>query len=170
MKYAIAAALCILYTGCGSQRPAYVTVPQKQFRSAEPMPLPLQPPDRDRLLAFFSHDGNQYASGTVPDAAAQAHRQVLDALADRANLSVEANKPAREFCAMAASLCGHAPLFLKRLVVQQVVDARDDRPPFPPPLAVSDGHYWWIFRHSHGVLTELVVVRAVNRNIERQTP
>ena len=167
MKYAIVAALFVLCAGCGARRPEYVTVPQSQFRSAEPIRLPLQQPDRDRLLAFFSSGGNRYASGNVADDAARGHRQALDALADGANLSVQASRPAREFCAMAVSLCGQAPLFLKRRVVQEVVDARDDRPPFPHPLAVSDGHYWWIFRHSHGLLTEVVVVRGVEREIER---
>jgi len=159
-----------LISVCCARRPAYVTVPQKQFRSAEPVALPLEPQDRDRLLEFFSHGGNRYARGEVADDAAREHRRALDALADARNLSVQTNRPVRDFCDMAVSLCGQTALFHKRRVVQQVVDARDDRPPFPAPLAVSDGHYWWIFRHSHGVLTGIVIVHEVERQTAGETP
>ena len=171
MRYTASAVLSVvLFSACCTRRPAYVTVPQKQFRSAEPAALPLEPQDRDQLLAFFSHGGNRYARGEVSDDAAKEHRRALDALADPRNLSVRTNRPARDFCDMAVILCGQTALFHNRRVVQQVVDARDDRPPFPAPLAVTDGHYWWIFRHSHGVLTGVVVVREVQRQTAEKTP
>lgn len=159
--------VALLATACAVHRPAFVAVPQAQFRSEEPVQLPLTPADRDRLLAFFAHGGNRFATDTVPDATAGGRQEVLAALQDSSNLTAATNRPARAFCEMAADLCRHAALFRNRPVVQQVVDARDERPPFPAPLAVSDGAYWWIFRHSHGHLTGLLVVRSVERVIAR---
>ena len=164
---AIVPLVFIFLCACAGKHPAYVAVPQAQFRSEDHIKLPLSGADVDKLIAYFDHGGNRFGRDTVPDPDNKARQQVLFALKDPANLAARTNAPARVFCDMAPALCGQAALFARKDVVQEIVDARDERPPFPRPLAVSDGHYWWIFRHSHGQFTELLVVRTIERQISR---
>jgi hypothetical protein len=77
------------------------------------------------------------------------------------------NSTARRFCDDAAKLCGETSLFGGKPFVRQVVDARETRRPVTAPLAVADNGYWWIFKVRDGRLTEVVLVCAVERSIER---
>jgi hypothetical protein len=93
--------------------------------------------------------------------------RVLDALANAGSLAVAAKPSARRFCEFVEALCVAAPLFRGKPVVRQVVDARESRRPFPAPLAVRDGAYWWIFRLQGGRLSAVLLVRDVRRDVER---
>ena len=141
--------------------------------SAAPAALPLSAADRTRLETYFSKDGNNRAANAVPNPAAADQKQLLDALSDPANLVIDLSKPAKHFCDDAPALCRNAPIFRNRALVRQVVDARMESPKLSgQPLAVSDGHYWYIFDwqkadNNQTKLTKLDVVRTVEREVKR---
>ncbi len=158
----------LLAAGCAARRPTYIVVPRATSRSAEPVTLPLTAEGRQRLEEFLSKGGHPAAADPVPDPSAAEHRQVLDALAKDAALDVDTtNSTARKFCEAAAALCRETALFLGKPLVRQVVDARETRRPVSAPLAVADNNYWWIFRARAGKLTEVLLVVAVDREVER---
>jgi hypothetical protein len=158
----------ILLTGCAVRRPAYVVIPRANSRSEEPVTLPLTAEGRQRLEAFLAHGGHPQAPDPVPDPAQAEHRRVLDALGKPANLDVNTtNSAARHFCDDAVKLCGETSLFAGKTFVRQVVDARESRRPVTAPLAVSDGPYWWVFKVRDGHLSEVLLVCAVERSIDR---
>src|SRR4051794_12310662 len=160
--------LAILWAGCASRRPAYVVVPRAASRSAEPVTLPLTPEGRQRLEEFLSKAGHPAAADAGPDPSAAEHRRGFDALAKAEALDVDTtNSAARKFCDAAIALCRETALFLGRPMVRQVVDARETRRPVSAPLAVADGNYWWIFKPRSGKLTEVLLVVAVDRDVER---
>lgn len=169
MRATVAVTVCvILSAGCAGRRPAYVVVPRAMSRSEEPVTLPLTAEGRQRLERFLTRGGHPSAPDLVPDPIAAEHARVLDALAKDAALTVDtANSTARQFCDAAASLCRETSLFRGRPLVRQVVDARESRRPVSAPLAVPDGGYWWIFKARDGRLTEVLLVTAVDREIER---
>jgi hypothetical protein len=158
----------VLLSGCAVRRPTYVVVPRAASRSEEPVALPLTPDGRQRLEAFLSKGGHPQAADPVPDPAAAEHGRALDALGKAQNLDVDtANSAARQFCETAVALCRETGLFRGKPFVRQVVDARESRRPVPAPLAVQDGNYWWIFKLRSGKLAEVLLVVAVDREIER---
>jgi hypothetical protein len=158
----------LLFAGCAARRPSYVVVPRATSRSEEPVPLPLTGEGRQRLEAFFNRAGHPQAPDPVPDPLAAEHARALDALADPANLQVDTtSSAARAFCDDAAPLCRTTALFRNKALVRQVVDARETRRPMPAPLAVADGGYWWIFKVRAGRLSEVLLVCAVERSLER---
>ena len=160
--------VAVLLSACAARRPAYVVVPRATSRSAEPVTLPLTSEGRQLLEEFLSKAGHPQAADPVPDPAAAEHRRALDALAKEPALAVDTtNSAAREFCAAAAALCRETALFRGKPLVRQVVDAREARRPVSAPLAVADGNYWWIFKARAGKLTEVLLVVAVDREIER---
>jgi hypothetical protein len=152
LKKHVAALAALLLMSCAARRPAYVVVPRASSRSEEPVTLPLDPIGRSRLERFLSRVDRA---------------RVLDALTDAESLPVAANPSARRFCDFVEKLCGAAPLFRGKPAVRQVVDARESHRPFPAPLAVADGLYWWIFHIQSGRLAAVVVVRDVRRDGER---
>jgi hypothetical protein len=167
-------ALALLQTaGCCVRRPAYVVMPWKEFQLNPPVDLPLTPDGRGRLEKFFAKHGNNSLPDTVPDVAQTDERQFLDALSDPANLTIDLSAPRKQFCDDAQALCRSAPMFRKRPLVRQIVDAEKDRPkPSSQPLAVSDGNYWYIFdwktsADNRKTLTALKVVRDVDREVTR---
>jgi hypothetical protein len=104
----------------------------------------------------------------VPDPSAAEHRRVLDALTKSEALGVDTtNSAARKFCEVAVALCRETALFLGKPLVRQVVDARETRRPVSAPLAVVDSNYWWIFKARAGKLAEVLLVVAVDREVER---
>jgi hypothetical protein len=168
MRFPVMTLSVMLLTGCAARRPAYVVVPRANCRSEEPVTLPLTAEGRQRLEAFLGHGGRPQATDPVPDPAVAEHRRVLDALEKASNLDVNTtNSTARRFCDDAAKLCGETSLFGGKPFVRQVVDARETRRPVTAPLAVADNGYWWIFKVRDGRLTEVVLVCAVERSIER---
>jgi hypothetical protein len=157
-----------LLAGCAGRRPAYVVVPRAASRSEEPVTLPLTPEGRQRLEAFLGKGGHPTAPDPVPDPFAAEHRRALDALATAPALAVDTtNSAVRRFCEAAAALCRETALFRDKPLVRQVVDAREARRPVSAPLAVADGSYWWIFKARDGKLTEVLLVVAVEREVER---
>jgi hypothetical protein len=158
----------LLAAGCAARRPVYVVVPRATSRSAEPVTLPLTAEGRQRLEEFLSKGGHPSAADPVPDPSAAEHRRVLDALAKSETLDVDTtNSAARKFCEAAAALCRETALFVGKPLVRQVVDARETRRPVSAPLAVAENNYWWIFRARAGKLTEVLLVVAVDREVER---
>jgi hypothetical protein len=168
MRFPAFLLLPILLAGCAARRPAYVVVPRANCRSEEPVALPLTPEGRQRLEAFLGHGGHPQAPDPVPDTTAAEHRRVLDALGKASNLDVTTtNSTVHRFCDDAAKLCGETSLFRGRPFVRQVVDSRDARRPVTAPLAVADNGYWWIFKVRDQRLSEVLLVCAVERSIER---
>lgn len=158
----------VLLAGCAARRPAYVVVPRATSRSEEPVTLPLTPEGRGRLAEFLNKGGHPRAADPVPDPQAAEHARILDALAKAEALAVDTtNSAARNFCDAAAALCGSTILFRGKPLVRQVVDARETRRPVSAPLAVADGGYWWIFKARDGKLSEVMLVCAVEREVER---
>jgi hypothetical protein len=158
----------VLFVGCAARRPAYVVVPRATSRSEEPVTLPLSAEGRQRLADFLGKGGHPRAADPVPDPNATEHARVLDALAKTDALMVDTTNPAaRKFCDAAAALCGQTGLFQGKPLVRQVVDARETRRPVSAPLAVADGGYWWIFKARDGRLIEVLLVCAVEREVER---
>jgi hypothetical protein len=167
MRIFFTLAVC-LFSGCAVHTPPYVVVPRATSRSEEPVILPLTAEGRQRLEAFLNHGGHPKAADPVPDPLEADHRRMLDALEKPVALDVEtANSAARQFCDDAARLCADTALFRGKPMVRQVVDARESRRPVPAPLAVQDGDYWWIFKLRDGKLSEVLIVCAVERSIDR---
>jgi hypothetical protein len=161
--------LCfLLLNGCAVRTPEYVVIPRANSRSEEPVTLPLTPEGRQRLEDFLSHGGHPKAPDPVPDPLAAEHRLTLDALQKAENLDVTTtNSAARRFCDDAPKLCTDTTLFRGKPFVRQVVDARESRRPVSAPLAVADGSYWWVFKVRDGRLSEVLLVCAVERTIDR---
>ena len=148
--------------GCSIRYPAVAPVREKQFR-ADPAGLPLGSKDRQKLEDFLDKGGNRVGRKT-PDRLAEAHKRVLNALVNPSNLTVRTDLATSNFCAIAAALCQAAPVFQKRKVTTEVVDARFDAPAVPSPYAVSDGEYWWVFRfNDQQQLDQVLVMRTVAR-------
>lgn len=150
-RYTVMLAMLAI-ASCATRRPAFVAVPRATGRSEEPVALPLDRAGRARLEAFLS------PLDRTP---------VFDALANADSLTVTSNPSARQFCDFVEKLCVAAPLFRGKPIVRQVVDARETRRPFPAPLAVRDGPYWWIFRLQGGRLATVLLVRDIRRDVER---
>jgi len=112
--------------------------------------LPLDPTGRARLEHFLS----------PVDRA-----RVLDALENSGSLAVAANPAAGRFCDFVESLCAAVREFRGKAAVRQVIDARESRRPFPAPLAVRDGPYWWIFRVQAGRLAAVLIVRDITEAV-----
>ncbi len=157
--------LVLLFTtGCAVRYPTVVPIREQQFRSHDqPAALPLQKDDRAEFERFLSHGGNRFGRNPVPDAQAAGHKQILDALEKDPNLTIRGDLASSDFCAIAAPLCGAAPIFRKRIAVTQVIDARERQPAVPDPIAVCDDEYCWVFRQATNRLTGVVVVRSVKR-------
>jgi hypothetical protein len=151
-------------TGCAVRYPAVVPMREQQFRSHDQaVALPLDQEGRAEVASFLEHGGNRFGRNAAPDPQAAGHKQMLDALAAQSNLTIRASLATSDFCAIAAPLCQAAPILRKRMVVTQVIDARNRQPEVPDPIAVCDDEYCWIFRQSNNLLTHLVVVRSVRR-------
>jgi len=165
------AAVLTVSGGC-AKKPGYVVMPWKQFQLEPAAALPLNGDDRSRLERYFAKDGNTLATADVPNPGASAQKTLLDALSDPANLSVDLSEPRKKFCDDAQALCRKTQMFHNANVVRQVVDASQERPKLSgQPLAVSDGHFVYIFDWSTAGnekrLTSLKVVRALDREITR---
>lgn len=168
MRLSVLTISVVLLSGCAARRPAYVVVPRATSRSAEPVTLPLTAEGRQRLEEFLSKGGHPAAADPVPDPSAAEHARALDALAKAPTLAVDTtNSAARQFCDAAAALCRETVLFRGKPLVRQVVDARETRRPVSAPIAVADAGYWWIFKARDGRLTEVLLVCAVDREVER---
>jgi hypothetical protein len=157
--------LVLLFTtACAVRYPTVVPIREQQFRSHDqPATLPLQKDDRAEFDRFLSHGGNRFGRNPSPDGQASGHKQILDALEKDANLTIRGDLASSDFCAIAAPLCGAAPIFRKRIAVTQVIDARERQPAVPDPIAVCDDEYCWVFRQAGNRLTGVVVVRSVKR-------
>jgi hypothetical protein len=154
----------LLASACAVRYPTVVPIREQQFRSHDqPVPLPLLKERRAEFELFLSHGGNRFGRNPVPDAMADAHRQILDALEKDANLAIRADLASSDFCAIAAPLCAAAPVFRKRIAVTQVIDARERQPAVPDPIAVCDDEYCWVFRQAANRFTDVFVVRAIHR-------
>ena len=164
MRYASLLLVLGFATGCAVRYPAVVPMREQQFRSHDQVvALPLDEEARGEVASFLEHGGNRFGRNAAPDPQAAGHKQILDALAAQGNLKIGASLATSDFCAIAAPLCQAAPIFRKRTVVTQVIDARNRQPEVPDPIAVCDDEYCWIFRQSDNLLTHLVVVRSVRR-------
>ena len=156
--------LAVMIGGCAVRYPKVIPMREQQFRSHDqPAALPLTPERRDEIARFLELGGNRSGRNSVPDAQGAGHRQALDALAVAGNLVVRADLATSDFCAMAAALCQAAPVFRKRVATTQVIDARNPRPEVPEPIGVCDDEYCWVFNHENQRLTQVVVIRAVQR-------
>lgn len=157
-------AIILLLTvwGCATAPVTYVPVRETRFRSevtrAERIQLPLVAESRARLMAFFRAGGDTDRVGREiidPDAQTR-YPPLLDLLSDRQNLAVEELTEKETY-----------RKWFVGPVIRQVIDAREDSPPAIDPIAVTDGKYWWIFYHRRKHLTELLVIKAIPRTLER---
>jgi hypothetical protein len=165
---AILPALAILaLSACSQRRPPFIAMPWGDFRM-EAVDLPLSPDSRARLEDFFAKGGNRKAANSTMNSNQQAQRQILDALREPANLKVDLSRPVKHFCDDAVALCRAAPVYSGKVLVRQVVDARNDSPGRgAKPLGVTDGEYWYLFESDGEKLSRLTVVRNVERIVER---
>jgi hypothetical protein len=151
-------------SGCAARYPKIIAMREQQFRSHDQaVALPLTAEGRTEVARFLELGGNRFGRNPAPDTQAAGHKQALDALTAAPNLAVRADIAASDFCAMAAALCQAAPLFRKRVATTQVIDARNRGPEVPEPIGVCDDEYCWVFHQESNRLTQLVVVRAVQR-------
>ena len=160
----LAAATLAVTSGCAVKYPKVIPMREQQFRSHDqPVGLPSSAQGRAEVARFLELGGNRFGRNPVPDAQDAGHKQVLDALAAAGNLVVRADLATSDFCAMAAALCQAAPIFRKRVATTQVIDARNSRPEVPEPIGVCDDEYCWVFHHENQRLTQVLVMRAVQR-------
>lgn len=158
--------LLVLSAGCGPHRTAgFVPVPEAQFRSEvrpnEALPLPLNPADRDYLLRFLMAGGNQDnvgdATGVIPEAPAR-YSELLELLSRPENLALTNLTETARF-----------KRWFPKPAVRQVMDAREEAPLHPQPLAFKDarGKFWWILYHRQKRVHHLLVIQAVPERQER---
>jgi hypothetical protein len=154
-------------SACGPRRPPFIAMPWGEFRM-DSVELPLSAVSRARLEDFFAKGGNRRAANLVMNSNLQVQRQILNALEDPANLKVDLSRPVKHFCDDAAPLCRAAPVYRGKVLVRQVVDARNESPGrAAKPLGVTDGEYWYLFESDGEKLSRLTVVRNVERVMER---
>lgn len=150
----LAVALFWVLAACAGKRQAIVAVPERRFRTenqaTEHLRLPLDPTTRKSLEAFLSAGGDvrKAENDTVSDEGA-----------------IRRYKPLLELLQRPEALTSDDLLIkptFKGLfhgkVVYGVVDARMPSPPPLPPLAVSDGHYWWVFYSGDGRRLDALMV------------
>jgi len=140
----------------------YVPVREARFRSevarAERIQLPLGAESRAKLMAFFRAGGDTDRIGQdlIDPEAPTRYPPLLDLLSDPKNLAME---ELTEKDTYRKWFGGRA--------IRQVIDAREESPPAIDPIAVTDEKYWWIFYHRRKQLTELLVIKAIPRTLER---
>ena len=158
-RFFLVLVVLLAVAGCCHMQAQFVAIPEAVSRSevqpSERIALPLTPQSRDLLLRFLRAGGNRtrMASNTLVDpAAAQHYGGLLDLLGQPENLTVANLTQGSAF----------RPWFPSG-PIRQVIDARNEAPPAVQPFALLDlqGEYWWIFDHSHGQLTRLMVIKAM---------
>jgi hypothetical protein len=148
--------------GCSSGQVPYVAVREAKFRTertqSERIKLPLTTESRRRLIDFLKAGGNTSLIGKeIADPGAERHyERLLNMLSDTRNLSLQDLTEKQTF-----------KDWFPDIPIRQVIDAREDAPPIIDPVAVTDGKYWWIFYHHHKQLIELLVFKAIPREIKR---
>jgi hypothetical protein len=154
-------------SACSPRRPPFIAMPWGDFRM-DSVELPLSAGSRTSLEDFFAKGGNRRAANPVMNSNQEAQRQLLNALQNPANLTVDLSRPVKYFCDDAAALCRAAPVYRGKVLVRQVVDARNESPGrAAKPLGVTDGEYWYLFESDGGKLSRLTVVRNVERIMEK---
>jgi len=150
---------CLTLVACGTGRPVIVPVPEWRFtadnhggedraKEAEKIAneharLPLQDAAvRQKLEAFLCAGGDTRKSdnGVCPDNdAPRRYKPLLDLLRRQEPFTADdfLKKPTFKG-------------WFRGNVYFGVVDARLPSTPAFPPLAVSDGHYWWVFYTTDG--------------------
>jgi hypothetical protein len=148
--------------GCPSVQVPYVAVREAKFRSeqnkSERIKLPLTTESRKQLIDFLKAGGDTSLIGSeIADPEAEKHyEQLLNMLSDTRNLSLQDLTEKQTF-----------KDWFSDIIIRQVIDAREEAPPIIDPVAVTDGKYWWIFYHRHKQLIELLVFKAIPREIKR---
>jgi len=156
-------ACCLSLLACGAQKPVIVPVPEWRFTAddhgAEDRPshraeeaekisnehvrLPLEDAAvRKKLEAFLCGGGDTRKSDNgvcSDDSAPRRYKPLLDLLGRRQPFTTDdfLNKPTFKGWFHGNAVFG-------------VVDARLPSPAAFPPLAVSDGRYWWVFYTEDG--------------------
>jgi hypothetical protein len=147
---------------CYTAPVAYVPVRETRFRSettkTKRIQLPLTAESRGRLLTFFRAGGdNDRIGGEVVDPEAEKrYAPLLDLLGDPRNLALEDLTEKDTYRS-----------WFQSPAIRQVIDAREESPPVIAPVAVTDGKYWWVFYHRHKRLAELLVIKAIPREMKR---
>jgi hypothetical protein len=132
-----------LAAGCCGPRLTFVAVRERDFTFG-PVALPLQAADRAALETFLKKGGDWDVEGEAEPTAPATYKGLLDRLSDPVFVSDTRNFVASD---KDAELAEALKVWLAGPALYQVVDAKDERPPWPVPLAAADrwGRYAWIF-------------------------
>ena len=160
----------------------YAVVRESLYRSEgskqDRIALPLDDKSASILVDFLDtgvrREGDVSTPNRKPDND-PVYGSLLQALRSPENLDVDLSKSGRHFCDAAVKLCAHTRLFRGRPATFDVIDARERQPVFPYPIAVSDGHFWWIFYHRRDkngreTLQQLLVTRIPAKKVVSNVP
>ena len=135
----------ILCLAVGSCQPhlTFVAIRERDFTFG-PVALPLQAADRTALETFLKKGGDWDVAGEAEPMAPTTYKGLLDRLSDPDFVSDIRNFVAPD---KDAELAEALKLWLAGPALYQVVDAKDERPSWPVPLAAADrwGRYAWVF-------------------------
>ena len=135
----------ILSIAAGGCKPhlTFVAVRERDFTFG-PVALPLQAADRSSLETFLKKGGDWAVEGEAEPMAPATYKGLLDRLSDTGFVSDLRNFVVRD---KEAELAEALKQWLAGPALYQVVDAKDERPPWPVPLAAADrwGRFAWVF-------------------------
>jgi hypothetical protein len=137
--------VCFIFlaAGCCAPHLTFVAIRERDFTFG-PVGLPLQTADRAALETFLKKGGDWDVEGEAEPMAPTTYKGLLDRLSDPAFVSDIRNFVAPD---KGAELAEALKLWLAGPALYQVVDAKDERPSWPVPLAAADrwGRYAWVF-------------------------
>ncbi len=152
-----------LAAGCCAPRLFFVAVRERDFTFG-PVALPLQAADRATLETFLKKGGDWDVEGEAEPMAPTTYKGLLDRLSDPAFVGDIRNFIVRD---KEAELAEALKQWLTGPALYQVVDAKDERPPWPVPLAAADrwGRFAWVFFRLREGDTYRASQLVVTRNI-----
>jgi hypothetical protein len=161
--WAFLAFLVWLAAGCCAPRLSFVAVRERDFTFG-PVGLPLQAADRVTLETFLKKGGDWDVEGEAEPMAPTTYKGLLDRLSDPAFVNDIRNFVVRD---KEAELAEALRQWLAGPALYQVVDAKDERPPWPVPLAAADrwGRFAWVFFRLREGDTYRASQLVVTRNI-----
>ena len=157
--------LVILLSAVGGCKPhlTFVAVRERDFTFG-PVALPLQAADRLSLETFLKKGGDSAVEGEAEPLAPARYKGLLDRLSDGGFVGDIRNFVARD---KEAEMAEVLKPWLAGPALYQVVDAKEQRPYWPVPLAAADrwGRFAWVFFRLRQGDTYRASQLVVTRNI-----
>ncbi len=140
----IGLAFFFVYSNCSAPTPDYsisfVTVREAAFRTGQ-IALPLDAEGKKTLLSFLERGGDQTRTDYVDAGASQFYDGLFDLLAQEDFLYAKNFRQEEKIDQVSDKLTQ----WFNKTIIYQLIDARQERPPVPSPICITDGQYWWIF-------------------------